>query len=47
MFFVEGGKSTVGSSSREAKLRKQNKTLEEENNLLKVKVELLLDMVST
>jgi len=41
-----GGKFGVGSSTREAKLRKQNKSLEEENNLLKVKVELLLDMLT-
>ena len=36
-----------GGTQREAiRLRKQNQQLVEENNLLKIKLELLLDMVS-
>ncbi|KAK7054603.1 Protein chibby 1 [Halocaridina rubra] len=41
----EGSRGRV--SSREvAKLRQQNQNLQEENNLLKLKVELLLDMLT-
>jgi len=47
----EGGEwiseTTGGGTQREAiKLRKQNVVLAEENNLLKIKVELLLDMLA-
>ncbi|CAF1673371.1 unnamed protein product, partial [Didymodactylos carnosus] len=38
---------TVGTSSREVvKLEKQKRDLEEENNILKVKIEVLLDMLA-
>jgi len=39
---TEGG----GSNKELQKVRQQNKQLKEENNLLKIKVDLLLDMVS-
>ncbi|KAK4307972.1 hypothetical protein Pmani_020298 [Petrolisthes manimaculis] len=42
-----GGGSRGRVSSREvARLRQQNQSLQEENNLLKLKVELLLDMLT-
>lgn len=41
------GVGTGGGSQREmARLRQQNQQLHEENNLLKIKMDLLLDMVS-
>lgn len=43
--FVEAGNSSV--TQREfVKMKKQNQSLQEENNLLKLKMEILLDMVS-
>lgn len=43
---AEGGSRGRVSSREVARLRQHNQTLLEENNLLKLKVELLLDMVS-
>ncbi|XP_072167762.1 protein chibby homolog 1-like [Diadema setosum] len=46
MWIAESGPSG-GISQREfIKLRKQNQSLSEENNLLKLKIELLLDMLA-
>lgn len=44
LFVTESGAN--GSSKEVQKLKKRNLQLEEENNLLKLKIELLLDMVS-
>ena len=45
--FLYSSESLGGGSQREVvQARKQNQQLQEENNLLKLKVELLLDMVS-
>lgn len=46
LFSAEGGSRGRVSSREVARLRQHNQTLLEENNLLKLKVELLLDMVS-
>ena len=44
LYFTDGPKGTT--NSREfVKLQRQNRQLLEENNLLKYKIELLLDMV--
>ena len=43
--FSDGPKGST--NSREFKLQRQNRQLLEENNLLKYKIELLLDMVRT
>lgn len=46
-FYISEGSSKGRVSNREvARLRQQNQVLLEENNLLKLKVELLLDMVN-
>lgn len=42
----EGSQSTVLPSREYLQLQKENKTVQEENNLLKYKVELLLDMLA-
>jgi Chibby family len=47
MYVCVGAEGPGGGNTREtAMLKKQNKQLVEENNLLKIKIELLLDMVS-
>lgn len=44
-FVAESGSNV--STKEVQKLKKRNLQLEEENNLLKLKIELLLDMVNT
>ena len=47
IWIISEGSAGGGVSQREfVKLKKQNQSLQEENNLLKLKMEILLDMVS-
>jgi len=44
--FVEAAAADGGSGKELNRVKQQNKQLKEENNLLKIKIDLLLDMVS-